>query len=428
MEKENTKIFKQLLSELEDCDEYEQKQKVEEINYFLDEMDKEGFQSIFTEELFDKIDKMIEEKKMTMKILILLLKHVGSCKELKGAWIEGFENSLLCERFEKTIIEEKHKKEGKNEKLIVDLCECYLLQLDNNIGEDLVSICVPYLLKVALTKDKNEETLKEVEMALLALSHIDEYYDTPKELYLNEIKEIIQYHQENLNLTRLAYQSAWKFLICRIEPGKNLEGMIVNELHFARETGRELEELVKLVDWKRKKEEKGEKEEEEELDLLRWLRILETYFHLCKLWNDKNIVIINRITQVLRAAKDFSEKIVNDCISIFRTSTENNSMDIEFFVKGGAIDAILQEAVELNVIKVQKYCSVYFFKEICDRLKKKMDNKKEEPKQKEMKRKLFEKMEEEGYEDCIIGFFGCIKKAYYSWDFYQRLDDYFICY
>ncbi|KAH7816355.1 uncharacterized protein MONOS_15034 [Monocercomonoides exilis] len=139
-------------------------------------------------------------------------------------------------------------------------------------------MCVPYLLKVALKKVENEEAQKEVEMALLASSSIGIFNSIKKELYLNEIKEIIQHHHEHHNLTRIAYQSAWQFFIDRFFNDKSLEEVIVNELHFPRETAKELEVLTRCIDWKKKEEEneeKGRKETKEEVVLYRWLRMLE---------------------------------------------------------------------------------------------------------------------------------------------------------
>ncbi|KAH7814792.1 uncharacterized protein MONOS_18398 [Monocercomonoides exilis] len=86
------------------------------------------------------------------------------------------------------MIEEDKKKEEKNEKLLVDVCECYLT-LDYDLSSELLSICVSCLLKAASKKEESEETRKEVEMALLALNSIGRYEYFAQELYLNEIKK-----------------------------------------------------------------------------------------------------------------------------------------------------------------------------------------------------------------------------------------------
>ncbi|KAH7823793.1 uncharacterized protein MONOS_17582 [Monocercomonoides exilis] len=100
------------------------------------------------------------------------------------------------------------------------------------------------LLKVAKRKEEDEETQKEAEMALMTLSHQNEYQSIEQKLYLNEIKEIIQYHQQHNNLTQLSYQSAWQFLIERLPQGSKLAKTTVNELHFVREATRGLNELI----------------------------------------------------------------------------------------------------------------------------------------------------------------------------------------
>ncbi|KAH7825141.1 uncharacterized protein MONOS_17473 [Monocercomonoides exilis] len=128
----------------------------------------------------------------------------------------------------------------------------------------MLSINLPCLLKVALNKEENEETQKEVEIALMALNNIGYDKFIEQKLYLDEIKEIIKYHQKHFNLTRLAYQSAWEFLIKLMHIFETSKEVITNELHLGREAARELEELRKCVDWKREKEEgNGEGEAKE---------------------------------------------------------------------------------------------------------------------------------------------------------------------
>ncbi|KAH7819406.1 uncharacterized protein MONOS_11472 [Monocercomonoides exilis] len=98
--------FLKLFSELEHCPESEQKVKIEEMNEIIDGMNKEEYESVFTEEMFEKILKMMEEKTLSWGNAILLLKHIGFCKALKRIWIEEFEYSSLNKRFEKIIIYE----------------------------------------------------------------------------------------------------------------------------------------------------------------------------------------------------------------------------------------------------------------------------------------------------------------------------------
>ncbi|KAH7821660.1 uncharacterized protein MONOS_10076 [Monocercomonoides exilis] len=167
-----TEQFSKLLCELEHCREDEQMQKIEKMNEMAEEMKQSELESIFSEEQFNEIDKMIEEKKITMENACLLLKRIGYNFVLKFVWNRFFETSLLIKRFEAVMIEEYKKKEGRNEKLLVDLCESYLT-LSCSFLSELLVICILVLLKVASKKEETEETQKEVEMALLALNRID---------------------------------------------------------------------------------------------------------------------------------------------------------------------------------------------------------------------------------------------------------------
>ncbi|KAH7826338.1 uncharacterized protein MONOS_13600 [Monocercomonoides exilis] len=76
-----TERFTALFNGLEECDEDEQMQKIEEMNGLIDEMNGEEMRFAFTTELFSKILKMIEAKKLSWGNAILLLKQVGYCKE-----------------------------------------------------------------------------------------------------------------------------------------------------------------------------------------------------------------------------------------------------------------------------------------------------------------------------------------------------------
>ncbi|KAH7822492.1 uncharacterized protein MONOS_17670 [Monocercomonoides exilis] len=288
-----TEKFTKLFDGLEECDEEEQVQKIEEMNEMINEMNEEEFRSIFTKELFNKIHQMIEEKTLSWGNAILLLKQAGYCKELKSFFCYSFDDSSLSKRMPGMIIEENEKKEGRKENLLTDLCECYLLLCDKCIPDEVLSIIVPCLLKAALNKEENEETQKEVELALLALSNII-YFKVCEELYLNEITEIIEYHQEHHNLTRLAYQSAWEFLVLRFHNDKILEDIIVNELHFAREATKALEELKKDVDWKRKEEANGRIEV---FIIRRWLRVIKYFFDWYTLWNEELAKLIASLVQ-----------------------------------------------------------------------------------------------------------------------------------
>ncbi|KAH7823195.1 uncharacterized protein MONOS_10243 [Monocercomonoides exilis] len=128
-------------------------------------------------------------------------------------------------------------------------------------SSNLISICVPCVLKAASKKEESEEVQKEKEKAFLELSDMGLYF-LMQEQYLKEITGIIKQQQKHRNLTKLAYQSAWEFLIYRFLYDNSLEKEIVNELHFGREAAREVKELMKCVNWKKKEEENGKRRRE----------------------------------------------------------------------------------------------------------------------------------------------------------------------
>ncbi|KAH7829158.1 uncharacterized protein MONOS_17138 [Monocercomonoides exilis] len=252
-------------------------------------------------------------------------------------WVSGFEYSSLNKRFEKMIIVEEEKKEEKDERLSTDLCECYLLLTCRPSYEFISASCILCILKVASRKDETEEVQKDVEIALLALSNI-ELSEGLKELYLNEIKEIIQYHQEHHNLAQLAYQSAWEFLMSRHYEYHDLEGVIENELCFAREAKRELEELTRSVDWKKKEEEMSKEESKKVMIIRRWLSTIFFFLSLYQERNEESVGLIGRIVQVFRAARENNKEISNWCIYYFREAAVIVAVEIEDLLNSGAIE------------------------------------------------------------------------------------------
>eukprot|EP00770_Monocercomonoides_exilis_P002157 MONOS_2141.1-p1 / transcript=MONOS_2141.1 / gene=MONOS_2141 / organism=Monocercomonoides_exilis_PA203 / gene_product=unspecified product / transcript_product=unspecified product / location=Mono_scaffold00042:82397-83577(+) / protein_length=373 / sequence_SO=supercontig / SO=protein_coding / is_pseudo=false len=347
---------------------------------------------------------MIEEKILSMENTILLLKHISYYSNLKRIWIEGFEGTSLCKRFEEMIIEEDEKKEEKNEKLLADLCECYI-SLSDDYQPKLLCICVSCILKATLKKEGNEEAQKEVEMALLSLSNLDVLCFVEQKQHLNEIKEIFKYHQEHHNLTRLAYQSAWEFLIYRLFFENSLEEDFVNELHFGREAARELDELSKCVEWKNKKEGKGSKETKEELVLLRWLQTCESCFLRCNLWNEEFVGLINSIVQVFRSAKGNYKEISYQTIFLLKETSIRTGVEIKDLMKSGVADAVLEGIQQQTLEDEMINQFLEFFMNLSKKLKREMDEAMDEAKRKIIRRRVFDKLEEEGYEDTITSLY-----------------------
>ncbi|KAH7822514.1 uncharacterized protein MONOS_8909 [Monocercomonoides exilis] len=401
LEMSRTEKFSEMFSELERCNEGAQKQKILEMNELIDEMDKDEFVSVSTIELLYKINHMIYQKKISMGNAVLLLKHVLFCNVLLNMSSHGFHVFILDEKFGKMIVKEGQKKKKRNEKLLVYLCECYLF-FTYTIWPEMISICVPCLLKAALKKEESKEAQKEVEIALLSLSCIDFLSDMEKELYLNEITDIIKYHQEHRSLTRLAYQSAWRFLIDRFHKDYSLKDIVVNELHFAREAGRELEDLMKCIDWKGKEEENGRMEV---IFIRRWIDVVSIFFNWSLSWNEELAGLIGCLVDLFRASRDNYVEIRKQCICSFEEAVRNPTLKIDDLLKSGAVDLYLEEMKQSTLDERLEFECLQFFLKISERLIEKRDGETNKTKRKELKRKVFEKMEEEGYEDYIIGLF-----------------------
>ncbi|KAH7819308.1 uncharacterized protein MONOS_14878 [Monocercomonoides exilis] len=425
-----THMFTKLFYELEDCPEIEQKVKILEMNEMVDKMDEEEFRQVFTVELFNRIDQMIEEKKLSFEKSAVLLKHAGCIKKLKCFFLYSFDESLLVKRIREMIIDENENMEEKNEKLFIDSCECYITQSFLYLFS-LLQICVPCLLKVALKKEEGEEAQKEVEMALLALSCINDNDFVEQRLYLNEIREIIQYHQECRNLSHLAYQSAWKFLMGRFYESKSLEGLIVNELHFVREARRELEELMICVDLKRNEKELGKTIEYNMMK--RWMDTIKTYFsRISDIKNEEECAgLAVSVVGIYEAAKFGKNLICGKCVHFFNSMARPyvwKSEKIDVFVKSGAVECAL-DYVHRQTLEDDSVIYVCFaiFSQFCNRLEsaeyKNFDNSKWK-----FKRKILGKMEEEGYEDCIVGLIYWIKGSFLSEMFNLNLKNYLVCY
>ncbi|KAH7829707.1 uncharacterized protein MONOS_4074 [Monocercomonoides exilis] len=277
--------------------------------------------------------------------------------------------------------------------------------LHNCIGitsKEIVLISVPYLLKVALNKEKSEETRKEVEMALLALRNIDKFTYLKEKLYLSEIKEIIQYHQEQRNLTRLAYQSAWQFLMYRFLSDELFKRVIENELHFGREVIRELEELNALVDWKRKDKEEKTKEE---ILIKRWLKVLykcRCYFYM--MLKEEFVKLLELVTRLYWETKDCDYSMRKLCITLLKFLTDENITSDSVVSESGVVDIALGELQEPTLDHGIIEICLRILSILSVRLNKWTDKELAKAEWKKIQIGMFEKMEEEGYEDYITSF------------------------
>ncbi|KAH7819525.1 uncharacterized protein MONOS_18657 [Monocercomonoides exilis] len=152
---------------------------------------------------------------------------------------------------------------------------------------------------------------------------------------------------------------------------------------------------------------KRRKEEKEETVLSRWLQTLEAFLSTCKLWNEELTGLMRSITDAFRASKERLIELFKQFIYSLESAAKNRAVDIDIFLSKGIVDAILDtlQATLDNFVKANCIC---FFIELCERLNGKMEKKENETKRKETKRKMFERMEEDGYEDCIFEFLHCL--------------------
>eukprot|EP00770_Monocercomonoides_exilis_P014980 MONOS_14926.1-p1 / transcript=MONOS_14926.1 / gene=MONOS_14926 / organism=Monocercomonoides_exilis_PA203 / gene_product=unspecified product / transcript_product=unspecified product / location=Mono_scaffold01107:6771-7898(-) / protein_length=356 / sequence_SO=supercontig / SO=protein_coding / is_pseudo=false len=322
----------------------------------------------------------------------------------------GFQTSLLRKRIEKLIIEEeKEQKTEEKSEFLIDLWEGYLLLIED-VSYEFISIFKPSLLKVALNKEEDIKAQKEVEMALLALSHISSMTRIEKDQFVNEIKEIIEHHQKHQNLTRLAYQSAWQFLTKRFYYSKSLEDLIMNELHFTSEASRELDELVKSLDLKGKG---GSDRLKETRVILRWLDVFDEYFDGEYLRRNDDTKLIKSIIGTCRAEKGNDKKIANEVIQLFGRIAGRKRMNIKYLLDGGAVDHILNEIKQPSLTVEKSSTCLWFFYALSERLKGESiedfltvekEDEIDEAEKKDIKKEIIEKYEEEGLEDCVFSF------------------------
>ncbi|KAH7816493.1 uncharacterized protein MONOS_15402 [Monocercomonoides exilis] len=299
------------------------------------------------------------------------------------------------------IREKEHKEKEDEEKLFADLCECYhiLCNFFDCVPEEIVAVSVPCLLKVALNKGESEEVQKEVEMDLMAMSNVEKWENAEEELYLDEITEIIQYHEEHHNLTQLAYQSAWQLLIKRFQIDGSLEDVIVDELHLMKEATRELEELAKHVDWEGEARWLGKMTEVHVPK--RWFNILNSYFD-CVEWKRGDCSdFVQFIVELCRVKMMNDAEMLRALLNLIGIMVDNTSIEIESILKGEAIDFALEEICQSTLDNNIARSRIIIFLHLDKRLSKKKDCEHEEAGL-TAKREINDRFEEEGFQDEII--------------------------
>ncbi|KAH7818538.1 uncharacterized protein MONOS_18673 [Monocercomonoides exilis] len=401
----SSKMFMNILLQIGKTPLIERKAKVEEMITLIIKMNGNELCSILDSDILNRINLMIETKNLSLENAISLIKQIGYCKVMKDIYNSSFCFSSLSEKFESLILMELKKKEERREKLLIDLCECCFMLFENEIKmrDELIPVCASCLMKVALCNDKSEGKQKETEIDLLALSCFPNNIKVNKIMYINEVKKIIHYHQEHHNLTQLAYQSAWQFLINRFFFESSLEYVIANELHFAREAVQELAELSKCVELK--KNEKGEEEKKVTHVIMRWLNVLNVFFSL-RTSNGKSdcVEVISCLVCTCRRMKKHKKTTADKCIHLFKSIMYKKRICIEDILSGGVISFFFEDVRGSTVNNDDTISCLEFFQFLTSWLKEFKQSENEEMQRKMLKRKAFSKLEEEGYEDIILGY------------------------
>ncbi|KAH7831259.1 uncharacterized protein MONOS_3893 [Monocercomonoides exilis] len=339
---------------------------------------------------------MIKENILNFGNALVILKHMGFCKTINGIKSSGFTDSSLGTRFAMMIVEENKKKEGINKQLLIDLCECYLL-LNDKFSSELRSICGPCLFYVASNKSEREEVKTEVEMSLLALAKLEGSKENCS--YLDVIDEIIKYHQKHHNLTRLAYQSAWSFLVGYLYSKDYLKVEIMYKMHFARESTSELEELLKRNNLVKK--EKSLEEMKEVRIIGNWVKILiEVAYHGCNMSRKIFVGLFSLIARLYKATKGFERKISDDCINLFCEVIKLNENPLPVLVRSGATGCVLEEMSQSTLHDNALMDCLQFLHSQSEIITEGIFEDFDETEW-NFKRELFDILEEDGYEDLI---------------------------
>eukprot|EP00770_Monocercomonoides_exilis_P012718 MONOS_12662.1-p1 / transcript=MONOS_12662.1 / gene=MONOS_12662 / organism=Monocercomonoides_exilis_PA203 / gene_product=unspecified product / transcript_product=unspecified product / location=Mono_scaffold00716:4992-6454(+) / protein_length=395 / sequence_SO=supercontig / SO=protein_coding / is_pseudo=false len=362
--------YTEMLFQLRNYSAEEQTQRVGEMNSLMDQMGEDEMDN-HASKVFEEFCRMIEEKKVSLENTISLMKRVGYANIMKSI---------------------------------------YAIYL--NISPEIIPVYVPCMLNAALKKEESEETRKEVEDALLALNYIEEAHFVRIELFQSKIKEIIMYHQEHRNLSHMGYRSAWHFYLNRLLDYSFLGDAIVNELHFVREAARELEELSRSV---RMKQKEGKVISPEfKYTVNGWLETVLYYRQSGPRAKEDYVPLVQSMVCLRKAARGIENEMFGINSQTYELMALYIAGSVEDLLKGGVFEAVLEE-MQRDFIENHKMHDCYKFFLAIQELKMRAEPTANEAQKKEIKMKLHEKLEEEGFEDIIIGNYevnGQISKVY----------------
>eukprot|EP00770_Monocercomonoides_exilis_P001998 MONOS_1983.1-p1 / transcript=MONOS_1983.1 / gene=MONOS_1983 / organism=Monocercomonoides_exilis_PA203 / gene_product=unspecified product / transcript_product=unspecified product / location=Mono_scaffold00038:66980-68247(-) / protein_length=403 / sequence_SO=supercontig / SO=protein_coding / is_pseudo=false len=377
------------------------------MNLMFGKMDRDELDAILSLKTFNEIDRMIEEKKLSIENALLLLKHLAHYKMMTYVYVESFPHSSLCYTLEKLIFDEMNKKEEKNVKLLADLCACFFTMNDERAYDEPVPAFASYLLNVVLNKKENEEVQNEEEFAFPTLSNARQVVKG-NECRSNEISETVRYQKDHHNLAHLACESSWRVLIEQSMIRIRFEKADFGELKFVDDATRELDELERKMDWKKKE---GEvKEINEVLMIMRWCYDIGKYFLVSQLNRNEFSQLIKSAERMYKSARSNHADVLCHLIYVFEEIALRSGPNIDCLLKEGVVDLMLEELnqPELKLILVHS-CMTFFSaltrelnKDTANAFVKESEWKSAETKRKTIKKEVHEKLEEEGYEDAII--------------------------
>eukprot|EP00770_Monocercomonoides_exilis_P006837 MONOS_6800.1-p1 / transcript=MONOS_6800.1 / gene=MONOS_6800 / organism=Monocercomonoides_exilis_PA203 / gene_product=unspecified product / transcript_product=unspecified product / location=Mono_scaffold00221:55407-56134(-) / protein_length=219 / sequence_SO=supercontig / SO=protein_coding / is_pseudo=false len=216
----------------------------------------------------------------------------------------------------------------------------------------------------------------------MALCNVGILVEVEKDFHQKEITEIIEYHQEHRNLTHLAYQLAWSFLIDRFFRDESLEALISDKLHFTREATQELEEMSKRVDWKAKGKTEENKRMKEVNIMLKWICTINVFFVSFQMWKEEYFGLIDYFISLCRSSRAYEQRISGKCMVLFRRAIELNDVSVYDLLKRGVFKQISEE-IYLKTMNdtTARMCLESFF-DLSKRLKGIMTNEVDEMKKK----------------------------------------------
>ncbi|KAH7832722.1 uncharacterized protein MONOS_15261 [Monocercomonoides exilis] len=254
---------------------------------------------VFAGKVFEKIFEMVKGEKLVLEDGIMLLKHVGYYKALSDIHTDNDGESSFRKRFERRVMNEEWKQGQKKEKMLNDVCECYALSYEQFVTFNFSS-------------------------------HVEE------DVFMNSIVSVIVHHQQNRNLTQLAYQSAWQFFMKRMHTNAQMESAMSMHFGFVEEARRELEELEKRADWQRK--ERRVKELKDIHTILRWLKTLNKHFVNHQPSRERNTRLAAVAVGICRKARACFGELSLECLVLLEQMNESASLSVSDFVAIEAVD------------------------------------------------------------------------------------------